>query len=215
MGSHGNRKKDVPPAPPQEGWEQWRERFTRFDPAQAVEAFGLRREGDLVYVPYWGRNYRLRLTDGVLEKEREDGTYTEQLERNEALVLYHTLGDLQEGARLSGKWVPEDELQAKAGGGKQVDWKRAAAMVAAGYQGRLPQFNERCKALGGVPTNRGDAGWEIRPLPWLPVRLLFWAEDEEFPANLQVLVDSHVTMYLELAAVECLVWDVLSEVGKG
>ncbi|HKN19317.1 MAG TPA: DUF3786 domain-containing protein, partial [Dissulfurispiraceae bacterium] len=50
--------------------------------------------------------------------------------------------------------------------------------------------------LGGESTNYGDAALRIEPFPRLPMTLILWLQDEEFPARAELLVDSSCTMHL-------------------
>jgi hypothetical protein len=43
--------------------------------------------------------------------------------------------------------------------------------------------------FGGRQVSYGDAAMELSPLPRLPVTLVFWCEDEEFPARAYLLFD--------------------------
>ncbi|MFH0916602.1 MAG: DUF3786 domain-containing protein, partial [bacterium] len=51
-------------------------------------------------------------------------------------------------------------------------------------------FLRQADRFGGEPRAYGDAGVELRPLPRLPVTLVFWREDEEFRARGDLLFDS-------------------------
>lgn len=51
-------------------------------------------------------------------------------------------------------------------------------------------FLRQAARFGGEPRAYGDAGAELRPLPRLPVTLVFWREDDEFPARGDLLFDA-------------------------
>jgi hypothetical protein len=57
------------------------------------------------------------------------------------------------------------------------------ARDADGFLGQAGRF-------GGEPRAYGDAGAELRPLPRLPVTLVFWREDDEFPARSDLFFDT-------------------------
>jgi len=44
--------------------------------------------------------------------------------------------------------------------------------------------------MGGVPAPYGDAAVELLPLPRLPVTVILWTGDEEFPARADLLLDA-------------------------
>ncbi|WP_027370006.1 DUF3786 domain-containing protein [Desulfovermiculus halophilus] len=47
----------------------------------------------------------------------------------------------------------------------------------------------RGKVLGGVQDEHGDAGLKLFSFPRIPVQLIFWFSDDEFPAGATLLVD--------------------------
>lgn len=51
-------------------------------------------------------------------------------------------------------------------------------------------FLRQAGRFGGEQRAYGDAGAELRPFPRLPVTLVFWLEDDEFPARGDLLFDS-------------------------
>lgn len=50
-------------------------------------------------------------------------------------------------------------------------------------------FTARGVALGGEPLALGDAAVRLYPLPRLPVTLILWQGDDEFPAEARLLFD--------------------------
>ena len=43
---------------------------------------------------------------------------------------------------------------------------------------------------------KGDIAFELELFPFLPVIIRFWEADDEFPANLQILVDRNILDYM-------------------
>ncbi|OGW40780.1 MAG: hypothetical protein A2Y97_03765 [Nitrospirae bacterium RBG_13_39_12] len=62
--------------------------------------------------------------------------------------------------------------------------------VAEKYGNDKEGFITRGKELSGRLLGYGDASLELLPLPRLPVTLILWLTDEEFPARLDILFDS-------------------------
>jgi hypothetical protein len=54
------------------------------------------------------------------------------------------------------------------------------------------------RVLDAVPRAFGDASMELCVLPRIPVTLVVWASDEEFPARASVLFDQSATLQLPL-----------------
>lgn len=65
-------------------------------------------------------------------------------------------------------------------------------------------FQRAARKLGGVLGSTSDNGghpWTFQALPKIPVRLLFYEADDEFPADIQLFFDRSARRFLEF---ECL-----------
>jgi hypothetical protein len=71
---------------------------------------------------------------------------------------------------------------------------------------RDPQgFLQAGLALGGIATPGGDAAFELRALPRIPLEYIFYAEDDEFPAQLTITFDRTIDRHLPLDVIWALV----------
>jgi hypothetical protein len=68
--------------------------------------------------------------------------------------------------------------------------------LAARYATRPQDFLAAGAALGGSPAAYGDAAVVLAPLPKIPVTLLLWAADDEFPARADLLFDATCRQHL-------------------
>jgi hypothetical protein len=60
-------------------------------------------------------------------------------------------------------------------------------------------FIERARILGGKPLSGfGDAAVELLPFLRMPVTLILWLGDEEFPPRVDLLLDSSCEMHVSL-----------------
>jgi hypothetical protein len=53
-------------------------------------------------------------------------------------------------------------------------------------------------SFGGIQVDGGDCAFEFLFFPRLPVRLLLWLADEEFPARMVFLFDRSANQHLQL-----------------
>ncbi|GEM_PF-6852327 len=74
---------------------------------------------------------------------------------------------------------------------------------------------EAMMALGGEAMPYGDFSFKVRTLPHIPVLLVFWVADDEFPAHATMLFDENVTQHIPTEMVAILgellrkrIWDV-------
>ena len=193
---------------------KWRRIFAGYNPEKAIRILGLTENAGCLYIQYFDKKYRLVLQNGVLEKRTDSGAaekWTENIFMNEALVLYHLLGDMQESPRTAGEWIPEANLDpVKIRSGNRTDPMLNG--FASQYAGRLPELERACIKAGGRKVERGDLCYEFRPFPQIPVQLVFYDADEEFSAKVQLLVDRYITDYMHFEAVGCMVADLLEKV---
>lgn len=68
--------------------------------------------------------------------------------------------------------------------------------LAAGYTTHPAAFIAAGAALGGRPVPFGDAAVELPALPRVPVTLLLWRADDEFPARADLLFDATAPRHL-------------------
>jgi hypothetical protein len=64
------------------------------------------------------------------------------------------------------------------------------ASLARNYGDDLVGFQARGQALGGTALEYGDAAVRLLPLPRVPVVLVLWRGDDEFPARCRLLLDA-------------------------
>lgn len=64
------------------------------------------------------------------------------------------------------------------------------------FGNNLASFQESAEKFGGVKREYGDMSYGFYPLPRIPVTLVIWAADEEFPANANIIFDESAADYL-------------------
>jgi hypothetical protein len=68
--------------------------------------------------------------------------------------------------------------------------------LAAKYSEDTAAFLGRGTSLGGLCSDYGDASIKLYPLPRIPVLLVLWRKNDEFPANVVLLLDKACPCYL-------------------
>lgn len=72
------------------------------------------------------------------------------------------------------------------------------------FSGKIGALEAHCRELGGEPGDLGiscDLSYAFRPLPKVPIYLVFNDADEEFPADCSMLFEKSAEHYLDM---ECL-----------
>lgn len=106
--------------------------------------------------------------------------------RFQVLILHYLTGP---GAALRGQWISFKELP----GGliyQQPFYGRAVLPLIRTFGSQPANLLRAGEGLGGRPVDQGDAAVELNPFPCLPVRLVIWAGDEEFPPGGTILFDA-------------------------
>lgn len=146
------------------------------------------REGGLD-LSLLGTPYRIELPD--LVAHFADGTICPE-ELQILFLDYLVHGD---GTPPSGQWIGFQQLP------NGMFYRKAFQ----GYSGdqlvhdlgaQIDAFREAAANLGGEPVELGDAAYAFRVLPNVPLAVVWWNGDEEFPANGTVLFDAATSHYL-------------------
>ncbi|MGQ9687721.1 MAG: DUF3786 domain-containing protein [Desulfobaccales bacterium] len=135
--------------------------------------------------------------------------YPQGVEANpwDAILLYNYIAS-QGRAALTGTWITYQSLPNSVSKTKTLN--RLERELAAHFAGKQRQLATAAARLKAEPTEMaGDADLKLvfRPLPKVPVLLLFWEEEveENFPAQIHFLFDGSVSAYLDLESLLFLV----------
>jgi hypothetical protein len=60
----------------------------------------------------------------------------------------------------------------------------------------LNAFEARSRALSGRKVNHGEAAFEFKIFPRLPITYILWGGDEEIPASANILFDASASEHL-------------------
>ncbi len=187
--------------------QQWREEFSEYKPERIAKILHLETDQEYLYLTYFRCPYRLRLRDGVLEKEVEE-QWTDKLYFNEAMSFYHLLHYTKDLPVVSGKWVPSHTIDGVVSRNPAVKDPLLSPFETK-YNGKIKSFKKACLLAGGEALEIGDAAYEFEVFPWVHLRLVFWDADEDFPTQVQVLVDQCITDFVHYETVGCMISDLL------
>jgi len=166
-------------------------------PAQAAEAAGAELRDGVFRLALLGRVYLVDPADRqVREAQRPDYRVSYQA----GLVLVTHLARAL-GVPPAGRMVTPQELP-----GGSLFFTGAHAVNTKALEARFgsdPQaLARRAAVLGGGPDQAGgDLAVSVYGLPRLPLHVLLWAADEEFPARAVVGLDAHAHHQMDLGGV--------------
>ena len=64
------------------------------------------------------------------------------------------------------------------------------------FQNDIESFSRRCKSLQGDPIEMGDVAFQFQITKCIPVVVLYWQGDEDFPPEAKLLFDRSISRHL-------------------
>lgn len=160
---------------------------------QTFAHFSLTHDENYIYLPFFGQLHRIRRSSGLVEYPDENGVFHEA-GFEASLALYDVLCRAKPDCTLSGQYAPINSVASNYHtqnlGGAILNQCPAA------FAENPALLEKALLALGGTKEGQGDLAYRIEVFPFLPIRVQFWAADEDFPATLQLLWDMNTLQYL-------------------
>lgn len=184
--------------------------FLRYDAEAIRKKYRLEADGECLYVPYLGRQYRISRSTGAVERLC-GGAWAECRSYTAVMTIYDILcRDVNSPLPpLAGEWALVGSFAA-AGASPGAD--SFTRKYAAAFAGKAEALKAACTTLGGkiLPSLAGaDVTAQIPAFPFFPVLLQFWDADEEFPAQIKILWDKQTLQYLKFETTYYLQGDLL------
>jgi len=82
------------------------------------------------------------------------------------------------------------------------------------FQDDLEFFKTECKNKGGIPLDLADAGFAFEITPSIPVAVLYWQGDDDFPSEVKLLLDRTIEQHLPLDIIYTLAVEVCLTLGR-
>ena len=135
-------------------------------------------------IPLWGKPVLIGYPDLVAY----DAITAQELSiSTQALLLYHLV--TSDGAPLQDRWVSFAELPGGRFYNQTFQGYSGNELVRA-FGNDLEAFRRACIQINGITEPTGDAAYRFEVLPRLPVLLVYWQGDEDFPPSIKVLFDA-------------------------
>ena len=148
-----------------------------------------------IAIDFLGRGYIIT-PDGVTAA---DGEPTNVNFRN--VILYYVLSAGSGEPKYS--FVPLHRLTGMIAGSHAITDKIMNAPLIREFDNNIERLKSSVSVLGGVYEGmiRGSHSWLINVLPKIPVKFIFYETDEEFPADIQIMLDETAPSFMDF---ECL-----------
>jgi len=166
------------------------EEFKGKNPTELTWKTGSEFRDDSFHLTFLGREVKVSYTEGLVQDE---GTGQELSLIERILVLHyfnHAGGSPLRHESISFKELP--------GGSIYIEpfTNRCIRPLINIFGNNLALFREAAEKCGGIKAKFGDISYCFYPFPRIPVTLVLWEGDEEFPANANIIFDASAGDYL-------------------
>jgi Domain of unknown function (DUF3786) len=109
--------------------------------------------------------------------------------QEQVLILHYMMaGEMPSPTR---QWISYREIPG-AGFYFGAFVKRAIEPLKKVFGSNIAGFSRSARKLNAAEIDNGDAGFEIRVLPAVPLQLIIWSGDDEFPPEANILFDKNI-----------------------
>ncbi len=158
-----------------------------------AERSGFEKIGNgALQVPFLGRTYRVSYPGFEFAVEGEGTAEKDIPLQEQVLILHYVMGA---DGTVSGNWVAYREIPG-ASFYFSAFVKRAIDPLKKMFGMDASLLQKPAARLDGNSIDVGDAGFEFRLFPKIPIQLILWEGDAEFPAEANILFDDSVGDFL-------------------
>jgi hypothetical protein len=147
-------------------------------------------EENAFIIDYLNRSYRISLPDG--EVSLTDSEEAVPI-RDKILILHYFIR--ARGTPLSGSIITYKELH-EGINYYPTFFKRAIEPIVTNFKDAPEKLLEIAKTLGGRRSDYGDTAVTIDAFPYVPLTIVLWQGDSEFPPDGNIMFDSTIPDYL-------------------
>lgn len=161
-----------------------------------IEGLGVARQGGAILVPFYGQIHRVEPA-GIRGPEGEKPSHAR------CVVLAKYLLGRPRGTGPTGQWVSYRGFKDAAPYAASFA-QYAEGRIAKAFATRGADLAKACQDLGATEPQSElsyDICLELKPLPRVPILLLFNGQEDGFPAACSLLCDESAPEYLDM---ECL-----------
>lgn len=149
--------------------------------------------GEAVRVRFLDTEYRVTRTDVTALGNADPPTVWVKI----LLLIYLTRAG---GRAVEGRWIGYRDLPNTVS--KARSFEACTERIALEFAGRRTELEVAAVSMGGRPADPGpaDRAYLLEVLPRVPMLLLFWDREQEFPARASLLLDGSALDYLDQEA---------------
>jgi hypothetical protein len=143
-----------------------------------------------VIIEHLNRSYRISIPSGEVALVND----TEAVPVRDKILILHYFTRAK-GTSLTGKIITYKELQ-EGINYYPTFFKRAIEPVIKNFKDEPQKLLDAAKIMGGQKVEYGDTAITVNAFPRVPMTIVLWRGDKEFPADGNIMFDSTITDYL-------------------
>ena len=147
-------------------------------------------QGGKITLPFFSKPVTITYPEGQVEYEDSEAKLSLQ---EQGLILHYLLGAQAippANELITFREIPSGEFY------YQPFLKRAQVPLVQTFGSDHELFRKAGRKLGGIDAKMGDASLTFRSFPRIPLTLILWKEDEEFPPYGNILFDAGIKHFL-------------------
>ncbi len=142
---------------------------------------------NLLRIPFLNRVYRVSFPDFQFQDETEAA---KEVPLQEQVIILHYLIGTRSAPELSKNWIAYREIPG-ASFYFSAFVKRAIDPLKKVFGQNTAGLVKAAAKLDGKAIDAGNAGFEFKPLPKVPLQVILWEGDEEFPPEANILFNDN------------------------
>ncbi len=126
-------------------------------------------------------------------------------------IIYYLLKGKE--INLSGEWISDKDIP---GGSTFFRGPHdiPTNLICNRFNNDIDAFKKRCRQLQGTSVAMGDAAFTFRIAPRIPVTVLYWLGDDDFPPEAKILYDKSISEHLTLDIIFALAVEICTRIGQ-
>ena len=173
-------------------YQDYMDEIAKINLESIKDKLGFSVEGDEAIIPFYGRPHRVS-GKGIMGPDGSRPVHTVSVLLSKYIILCPDIEPWDT------EWVTYKDFKDAApyAGGFRDN---AEKPIARRFGGKLDELKKAALALGGKPPDDKyscDLAVAFQPLPKVPLLMLFYDQDEEFPAECTLLFERRVEKYLD------------------
>ncbi|MGN0335085.1 MAG: DUF3786 domain-containing protein [Lachnospiraceae bacterium] len=176
---------------------EWKKRFLSLDQQNLLKKIpSLKTEGEFLTLYHFDRKFGVHKTTGEIVSLED----TEPVTQNIKLNIYTFFWYSSPVAFFMDDWVSFASLKSAGVFGPAFQ-TGIHEVLARTFAGHTSELSAALEAMGGHKLSVGDVGYEISAFHEIPMRIIFWDKDEEFPAQANLLFDRSASQYIHVESI--------------